>query len=400
MEHPVPDPLGAQVALLGARMLERAGELADEMVARIREAVPVYRSDTAITAAELRRTCLENIDFVFAPMGRAPARSSPESRDNGRRRAQAGVPLTSVMEAYRVSARYLWERLAEPAATGEVAPEAALRAASEMWLVLDTFTQEMAEGYREEITSQTLRREAERSAVMQALLEGRLDEAGVYGAADILRLPTQGPYVVIAAQVPEVARHALPRVQDALRPLGTACAWSLLHDAEVGIAHLPGTRPRLEDLAAALEHATDGHIGISPPYHDLRKTTDALKLARIALRGAYDGQRVTVFDRDPLAIAAASAPQVMRTVARTILGRLDQATEHDRTLLLNTFGAWLDADGSADHAAAALFCHPNTVRHRLRRLQDQTGRSLSQPRELAELALAFEIDRRITNPAQ
>jgi len=380
-------------------MLERAGELADEMVERIRAAVPVYQSDAVITAAELRRTCLENIDFVFAPMGHAPARCSPESRDNGRRRAQAGVPLTSVMEAYRVSARYLWERLAEPAATGEIAPEAALRAATELWLVLDTFTQEMADGYREEITSQTLRREAERSAVMQALLEGRLDEADLCEAADILRLPTQGPYVVIAARVPE-AGHALPRVQHALRPLGAACAWSLLHDVEVGIARLTGTHPRAEDLADALEHAAEGHIGISPPYHDLRNTADALKLAKIALRGACDGQRVTVFDRDPLAIAAASAPQVTRTLARTILGSLDQVSEHDRALLLDTFGAWLDAGGSADLAAAALFCHPNTVRHRLRRLQDHTGRSLSQPRELAELILAFEVDRRVTGPAR
>ena len=400
MEHSVPDPLGAQVALLGARMLGRADELADEMVERIRTAVPVYRSDAVITTAELRRTCLENIDFVFAPMGHAPARTSPESRDNGRRRAQAGVPLTAVMEAYRVSARYLWERLAEPAARGEVAPEAALRAASEMWLVLDTFTQEMAEGYREETTSQTLRREAERSALIQALLEGRLDEADLCEAADILHLPTQGPYVVIAAQVPEIARHPIPHVQHALRSLGAACAWSLLHDVEVAIAQLPGTRPRIADLADAFEHAAEGRVGISPPYQDLRNTADALKLARIALRGACDGQRVTVFDRDPLAIAAASAPQVMLTIARTILGRLDQAAEHDRALLLNTFGAWLDAGGSADQAATALFCHPNTVRHRLRRLQDHTGRSLSQPRELAELALAFEIDRRVTDLAQ
>ena len=311
MEHPSSDPVGAQVALLGARMLERAGELADEMVERIRAAVPVYRSDAAITAAELRRTCLENIDFIFRPMGHAPARTSPESRDNGRRRAQAGVPLTSVMEAYRVSARFLWERLAEPATAGEVAPEAALRAASEMWLVLDTFTQEMADGYREEVTLQSVSRQAERSAVVQALLEGRLDDAKVWQAADILRLPAQGPYVVIAAEVPEVGRHALARIEDVLRPGGVASSWQLLHDTEIGIARIPGAHPGVEPLADALEAAATGHVGISPLYYDLRKTADALELAMVALHGACDERRVTVFDRDPLAIAAASAPHVI-----------------------------------------------------------------------------------------
>ena len=399
MEHPASDPVSAQVALLGTRMLERADELADGMVERIRAAVPVYQSDAAITAAELRRTCLANIDFIFRPMGHAPARSSPESRDNGRRRAQAGVPLTSVMEAYRVSARFLWERLAEPVAAGEVAPEAALLAASEMWLVLDTFTQEMADGYREEITLQTLSREAERSAVVQALLEGRLDDAKVWEAADILRLPAHGPYVVIAADAAEVGRHALARVDDVLRPLGVASAWRLLHDTEIGIARMPGPRLSTGRLAEALEATATRHVGISLPYLDLRNTAEALRLAMIALRGACDERRVTVFDRDPLAIAAASAPRVMSAVSRSTLGSLDQVPARDRALLLGTFGAWLDADGSADRAAAALFCHPNTVRHRLRRLQDRTGRSLSRPRELAELTLAFEIDRRITDHA-
>jgi DNA-binding PucR family transcriptional regulator len=194
-------------------------------------------------------------------------------------------------------------------------------------------------------------------------------------------------------------RHALARVENALRSLGVASAWRLLHDTEIGIARMPGAYPGVETLADALEAAASSHVGISPPYNDLRKTAEALKLARIALRGACDERRITVFDRDPLAIAAASAPQVMRTVARTTLGPLEQMPTRDRALLLGTFGAWLDADGSPDRAAAALFCHPNTVRHRLRRLQDQTGRSLSRPRELAELTLAFEVDRRITHHA-
>ena len=37
--------------------------------------------------------------------------------------------------------------------------------------------------------------------------------------------------------------------------------------------------------------------------------------------------------------------------------------------------------------------HPNTVRHRLRRISAATGRSLTAPRDVAELCLALEAAR-------
>jgi len=399
VEQSPPDDAGAGLALLGAELRERAGELADGMVARIRAAVPVYAAGTVISNDELRRTCLDNIGFVFGPIGHAPAVTSPESRENGRRRAQAGVPLTAVMAAYRVAARYLWDCLADTAARSAAPADVTLRAASEMWLALDTFTQEMADGYREEITVQVLSQEQERSAVVQALLEGRLEEANLWEAADILRIPLRGSYVVIAAQVPAPGRHALPQAEAALRRIGVISAWRLLHDAEVGIAWLPGPRPHLTRLADSLHSLSPGLVGVSPCYHDLRHTARNLRLARIALRSAFTAQRVTVFDRDLLAVAAGSDPEVMRHVAGTILAALGQVPAGQRPVLLATLGAWLDNGGSASKAATVLFCHPNTVRHRMRRLEQLTGRSLSDPRGIAELTLAFEIDRRDEPPA-
>ena len=225
------------------------------------------------------------------------------------------------MAAYRVAARYLWDCLADTAARSAVPAGVTLRAASEMWLALDTFTQEMADGYREEITFQVLSQEEERSAVVQALLEGRLDEANLWEAADILRIPLQGSYVVIAAQAPGPGRHALPQAEAALKRMGVISAWRLLHDAEVGIACLPGPRADLIRLADSLHSLSPGLVGVSPCYHDLRHTARNLRLARIALRTAFAAQRVTVFDRDLLAVAAGSDPEVMRHVASTILAR-------------------------------------------------------------------------------
>jgi DNA-binding PucR family transcriptional regulator len=69
--------------------------------------------------------------------------------------------------------------------------------------------------------------------------------------------------------------------------------------------------------------------------------------------------------------------------------------DEDREMLFDTFRVWQDNDASARGAAEVLHCHPNTVRHRLRRIEQQTGRSLSRPRDVAELCLAFEVHRRL-----
>jgi hypothetical protein len=39
-----------------------------------------------------------------------------------------------------------------------------------------------------------------------------------------------------------------------------------------------------------------------------------------------------------------------------------------------------------------LFCHPNTVRHRLNRVTEHTRRSLTDPRAVTELTLALQAD--------
>jgi DNA-binding PucR family transcriptional regulator len=72
-----------------------------------------------------------------------------------------------------------------------------------------------------------------------------------------------------------------------------------------------------------------------------------------------------------------------------------ELTEDERQVLFETFRAWLDSDGQVGAAAELLFCHPNTIRHRLRRIEKCTGRSLSRPRDVAELCLVFEVNRRL-----
>lgn len=61
----------------------------------------------------------------------------------------------------------------------------------------------------------------------------------------------------------------------------------------------------------------------------------------------------------------------------------------EQDLLLDTLETWLAVGGSATAAGKRLFVHPNTVRHRLRRVAQHTGRDLEHPTALAELSTAL-----------
>jgi DNA-binding PucR family transcriptional regulator len=137
-------------------------------------------------------------------------------------------------------------------------------------------------------------------------------------------------------------------------------------------------------------------VGVSNRFDDLRDTPQALHVAKVMLRGrAGSGSVVTMFDGSILATAAVSAPAAMLKSVGTVLDGFDDLGAEERELLFETFRVWQESDASLNAAAEALVCHPNTVRYRLRRIEQRTCRSLSRPRDVAELCLAFEVHRRL-----
>jgi DNA-binding PucR family transcriptional regulator len=62
----------------------------------------------------------------------------------------------------------------------------------------------------------------------------------------------------------------------------------------------------------------------------------------------------------------------------------------ERELLLGTLRTWVDCGGSTSAAARELYCHRNTVRNRLQRVEELSGQSLRDPRVVAGLSIAAE----------
>jgi hypothetical protein len=251
-------------------------------------------------------------------------------------------------------------------------------------------------GYRDEQKRQLLAEGSQRLSLVDALLEGRaFDEWCLREVAGSLRLPINGPFVVAAAQAPTVGNEPLCAIESKLRSLDIFSAWRRLPDVQVGIVHVTSEQ-KLDVVVALMSRTTTARVGVSAAFRDLRDTPQALHVARVMLRGrANSTPSVTVFDGSILATAAVSAPEVMIRTVGAALDGFGDLPDDEREMLFETFRAWQDNDASVRGAAERLFCHPNTVRHRLRRIEKHTGRSLARPRDVAELCLAFEVHRRL-----
>jgi sugar diacid utilization regulator len=251
-------------------------------------------------------------------------------------------------------------------------------------------------GHRDEQKRQLLADGSQRLSLVDALLEGRaFDDWRLRDVAGQLRLPINGPFVVIAAHVRTAGDEPLPEIESKLRSLDIFSAWRLLPDFQVGIVHIESDRKR-DGVVALMSRMTTARVGVSAPFGDLRDTPRALHVARVMLRGPADStSSVAVFDGSILATAAVSAPEVMIQTVGAALDGFGDLPDEDRDTLFETFRVWQDNDASVRGAAEVLICHPNTVRHRLRRIEKHTGRSLSRPRDVAELCLAFEVHRRL-----
>jgi hypothetical protein len=386
-------PLDREIARLADALLGRLDELAAEMAQRIRAEVAFYVDSSLVPYDDLRKDCFAQLSAILPTLGGPVGADTAYARQSGRQRATDGIPLPRVMDSYRVSGRFIWETLVtEAQSSGTLGSAALVRAASKIWLILDSFTQAMTTSYRDVVTERIIAHEHERSALVAALLDGRItDNQTLWESAEALGISHRGPFVVVAAELATVGRLALPEVAARLRAQDLPSAWRLLPDLQVGIVVLPERPAGLDRLVEVLDRQARDPIGISPPYAALDGTRTALRFAKIAMAGVRStGPKVVVFDQSPLAVTAASTPEVMARIVGSVLGPLDRLPAAERQILLDTLAAWRDEGGSTERVAAALFCHPNTVRHRLRRITEATGRGFTAPQDVAELCLALE----------
>jgi hypothetical protein len=381
----------APMVLIAEELEPRVSELGGQVISRIRRGVGFYANTSLVTDEALAISCDATLGSLVVGLKGSTIDTSPAVA-SGCRRAETGVPLPAVMAAFRISFHQVWDAVADLAcARPNIVRNELLRAATWLWQAQGLYTDAMITGHDQQMRQRVLDDDAERLRLTEALFMAHVsDHRTRWEVAKVLGLPQSGPYVVVAAEIPAAGTQALPGAAAMLRSLDVFSAWLLLPDIHAGIAFVPN-EARYAALLGLLERVATTRVGVSPRFDDLADTSEALRYARVAVNSGARSGLVGVFEDSPLAALSVCAPEVTRKLANTILRHFDDhQTGKERDVLLDTFRVWIDCDGSISQTAEHLFCHPNTVRYRLRRIEEHTGRSLSAPRDLTELCLAFE----------
>ncbi|MFD4788593.1 PucR family transcriptional regulator [Streptomyces sp. NPDC058459] len=197
---------------------------------------------------------------------------------------------------------------------------------------------------------------------------------------------------------PEAAdRVAVAHTGDEAVALVPLPAVSTEHDgSEAGLHADALPRAVREALSAGLEGDGRLTLGVSAAVHLAEGLRGALEEARHARRvAAARPGRVCAAGHQELASHVLLLPFVPDDVRRAFTARLlDPLTAYDRrhrAELIPTLEAFLDCDGSWTRCASRLHLHVNTLRYRVGRIEQLTGRDLSRLEDKLDFFLALRM---------
>ncbi|MEW2283033.1 PucR family transcriptional regulator ligand-binding domain-containing protein [Streptomyces sp. NPDC047841] len=169
------------------------------------------------------------------------------------------------------------------------------------------------------------------------------------------------------------------------------------HDgSETGLLADALLRSVREPLSAGLDDDGRLTLGVSAAVHSAEGLRGALEEARHARRvAAARSGRVCAAGHQELASHVLLLPFVPDDVRRAFTARLlDPLKEYDRrhrAELIPTLEAFLDSDGSWTRCATRLHLHVNTLRYRVGRIEQLTGRDLSRLEDKLDFFLALRM---------
>jgi hypothetical protein len=367
------------------------GELVERTVKRISTSIDSYRDESVMSIEELRSIIEGNFVYLLEQDPASPESPASPPRETGRLHARRSIPLPDVLSAYRIGFALLWDTITQVLLENDtIGMGEVISAASELWWRADHFGQDVTNAYRDAVTELLLRHEHERSAMVEALVTGTIvEQPALWETASRLDFPHSGHFVVAVATAEPLGTDPLPGITASLAAIDVTSAWRLAPHQAVGVLSLPDVN--LTQAVECIEKHASGCVGLSSLFSRLEAAPRAHYLAGVAVRSTpRSNRRVRCFDDTPIAVLVAASPDAATAIAHNVLGPVLELPDHERDMVLDTFETWLRSAGSIGETARQLYCHPNTIRYRLRKLVEYTGRPVEDPVATSELHAALQ----------
>ncbi|MFS8198187.1 helix-turn-helix domain-containing protein [Streptomyces sp. CWNU-52B] len=364
-----------------------AGQVAEEVIATEED----LGDESLVPRADIRETTSRLLRNFFLHIAEGVPPDLAAVREVGRRRAQQGVPLTAVLHGFRIGFRGVWNLLVEQVAPDDTETMRALfQEADRMWLLLDDYSAQLRDGYRDRAAGLLRIAEEEREQHLDVLFaSGPVEVGRKFLGAEMLGLPRAGRFLVIAGDgITRATREAWDSVL-ALR--GARVLWRHSPRRVIGLISVSPSASEWPGLPRHLDVGEARRLGVSSAFSAVEDAAHALHQALMAFESIPRTEKgVRRYGDDPLGCLIAASADDSIDLCRIVLGELMALQPALQESLLETLTAWFHSGGSVDTAAHTLFCHRNTVRYRLRHIEELTGLHLKDPRDSAQLYLAVQ----------
>jgi len=356
-------------------LIEFAPGLVGEIVDGIRATIPDYDRPQGSPYNEVIRSGVERNVLGFVAWLADPEQPLDQRnelcRKMGAFEAMEGRPLAVLQSAYRIGAQLGWSRIRNLLAERELSAVAVSALADALFGYMDDAAELSREGYEQVKEEEDTKRDAARLLLLRDLVRRR--------GADCAALAVLHPAADWA--VPEqVTLVALPASAPVVRPLLDP---DLLLDLHVPEPYLlvpgPLTGPRRRMLEAALAGGQAAAGLTVPPA----RAADSLRWARRVLAlvadGILDDGTLTSCEDHLVSAWLLADGPLMDEIARRRLAFLTRVGERRRQWLADTLRAWLRTRGPAGRMSEDLGVHVQTVRYRMRVLEEILQEELTDP---------------------
>lgn len=347
---------------------------------RVRDEFPSYAavSDEQLVASARRNQRLASRTLQA---GEVPSAVEIWEAEKGVvERLQAGVPIEDIMGGFRVSMSLIQDRLVALAEEYGVSSQQVVELAGLLWKLSDAISARGAHAYRQQGLALAVAEQRRRDAWILALLGGALDPARLDQGISNYRLDRDTEYIPFCSETRTEAE--LESLQQQLsRHFRGAVSMMLPSNGHL-IGILPAEPPAVDGHLLALGPAA------APP--DLAAASDVARTVLAAATMQFHDGVHTVASLG-WRVGVPLAPAVTELVRTRHLAPLrDSGAFGDQ--VIETLRAWLLHDRNIPRTARALHVHVNTLRYRLTRFEELTGRTLADSETIVELAWVLHAE--------